>query len=334
MAESTNPPRAALQQGVVRFSDAAAFESGLPVMLNQRQLQVHGTELPAPQETFVFKLALPDQSMLSLTSRVVSVVGDTALLELVDGVAELFKVSLDKRFPDHRKERRKFAREPHQFQVKLDFESCTSVDLSPSGICIAVDKIVAVGSTLKGTIRVGNDDLSFQADVRWCRAKIPDQTKKGALGMRFLYVDPRIFAVFKSQGAPQPSPALPARTTSGSMPAVGQAAPRMRAGSKLAERRYEPRLRKRFKVRVGAGAGFTFDVSPRGFGVEMSKVLLPGTLVSGELTVNGKDLPFSGEVRWARGGEPALGVRARMGIGLQSIPNDYFELFPAAPKPK
>ena len=84
---------------------------------------------------------------------------------------------------------------------------------------------------------------------------------------------------------------------------------------------------KRLKIRIGKVTGFTFDISPRGTGVELTKTLLPGTAIDGAIFLDAKELGFAGQVRWARAGQANLGIRARMGILLTSISNEFFELF-------
>ena len=93
------------------------------------------------------------------------------------------------------------------------------------------------------------------------------------------------------------------------------------------EKRRLKRTRKRLKVRIAGTTGFTVDISPRGIGIELTKVIVPGKHVHGTLYIDDKEVGFDGQVRWARAGQAHLNIRAKMGILLTSIPNEFFLLF-------
>ena len=87
------------------------------------------------------------------------------------------------------------------------------------------------------------------------------------------------------------------------------------------------RLRRRFKVALEHSASFTVDVGPRGFCLELLRVLPPGAPVEGTLQMKCTDLRFAGRVVWARSGDAYLGLRGRMGVAFTSIAPEYAELF-------
>ncbi len=97
----------------------------------------------------------------------------------------------------------------------------------------------------------------------------------------------------------------------------------------MAQKRFIPRQRKRFKLSLGGGKlpSFTADVSPGGFAVEVAHVQRPGTETHGHLHVEGREFPFTGVVSWAQQGDPRLSVRGRMGIRFTGIDNDFFAVF-------
>lgn len=93
-------------------------------------------------------------------------------------------------------------------------------------------------------------------------------------------------------------------------------------------KRFVPRQRRRLKLSLGGKLpAFTADVSPGGIAVEMMNVPRPGSTVHGTLTLEGREFPFTGEVSWARIGDPRLSVRGRAGIRFTGIDNAFYELF-------
>ena len=96
----------------------------------------------------------------------------------------------------------------------------------------------------------------------------------------------------------------------------------------MTNRRFVPRQRRRLKISLGGKLpAFTADVSPGGFSAEMMQVLRPGLQVHGAITLAGKEFPFTGEVSWARAGDPRMSVRGRVGVRFTGIANEFFELF-------
>lgn len=96
----------------------------------------------------------------------------------------------------------------------------------------------------------------------------------------------------------------------------------------MANKRFVPRQRRRLKLSLGGKLpAFTADVSPGGFSVEMMNVLRPGLTVHGTLTLANREFPFTGEVSWARAGDPRLSVRGRIGVRFTGIANEFYELF-------
>lgn len=89
-----------------------------------------------------------------------------------------------------------------------------------------------------------------------------------------------------------------------------------------------PRLRRRLKLSMGGRLpAYTADVSPGGFAAEVMRVPRPGTPVQGCVTIEGKELEFTGQVTWALLSEPRLGVRGKFGVRFTGIPNAFFEAF-------
>lgn len=92
-------------------------------------------------------------------------------------------------------------------------------------------------------------------------------------------------------------------------------------------KRLMPRLRRRLKLMLGERPCFTADVSPTGFAIELMATLKPGATVHGRLTVGDRELPFTGQVAWAKQAEPKLSVRGRAGLRLTGIDQAFYELF-------
>ena len=69
---------------------------------------------------------------------------------------------------------------------------------------------------------------------------------------------------------------------------------------------------------VGADVAYTADVTANGFCVETAHVAQPGTCLSGTITLGGHDLPFTGMVCWARGGE-----HGRMGVRFIEVDREF-----------
>ncbi len=94
-------------------------------------------------------------------------------------------------------------------------------------------------------------------------------------------------------------------------------------------KRLLPRLRRRLKLTLGGKMpAFTADVSPQGFAVEVMRIAKPGAEVSGSISLEGEDFPFTGRVTWAKAGDPRMSVRGRFGVRFTGIANRFFELFP------
>ena len=95
----------------------------------------------------------------------------------------------------------------------------------------------------------------------------------------------------------------------------------------MANQRFVPRQRRRFKISLGGKLpAFTADVSPGGFAAEMMQVLRPGTSVHGSITVECREFPFTGQVSWAKAGDPRMSVRGRVGVRFTGIENDFYTM--------
>ena len=99
----------------------------------------------------------------------------------------------------------------------------------------------------------------------------------------------------------------------------------------MPNKRFVQRERRRLKLTLGGKLpAFTADVSPGGISVEMMNVPRPGTMVHGSLTVAGREFPFTGEVSWARAGDPRMSLRGRVGIRFTGIDNEFYVLYEQA----
>lgn len=90
------------------------------------------------------------------------------------------------------------------------------------------------------------------------------------------------------------------------------------------------RVRRRFKVSVVGSTSFTVDVSIGGFCVELLRVPPPGTAVDGSIDVKGRAFAFRGRVAWARGGDPRMNLRGRMGVCFIDAPSELRQSLEAA----
>jgi hypothetical protein len=101
--------------------------------------------------------------------------------------------------------------------------------------------------------------------------------------------------------------------------------------------RRSTRFRRRFRVELGHTAAFTVDVSAGGFCVELVRVLPPGSPLAGSIHVNGRELPFGGQVVWARQSAAGLNIRGRMGVRFTQPPPGLRQLIvsrgPTGPPP-
>jgi len=82
------------------------------------------------------------------------------------------------------------------------------------------------------------------------------------------------------------------------------------------------RHRRRFRVTVGTTTIFTLDVGPGGFAAEIMRALPSGTPVQGTLRLNGVDVGYTGQVAWARAGDPHLNLRGRIGVRFTRLPGE------------
>lgn len=92
--------------------------------------------------------------------------------------------------------------------------------------------------------------------------------------------------------------------------------------------RASPRHRRRLMVSLGNRLpAFTADVSSGGFCAEMPAVFLPGSQVHGTLSLGDHEIPFKGEVTWAKAGDPRTSTRSRFGVRFTDISRDFSEFF-------
>jgi hypothetical protein len=79
------------------------------------------------------------------------------------------------------------------------------------------------------------------------------------------------------------------------------------------------RHRLRLRVTTSRGGSFTVDASHRGACIEQWRVLAAGNRIEGHISLDGRDVPFSGTVAWALAGESRLNQLGRMGVRFDRI---------------
>lgn len=86
--------------------------------------------------------------------------------------------------------------------------------------------------------------------------------------------------------------------------------------------RQRSRLPRRFSLELGGRlCATTTDVCAEGFAAELGPVFVPGSRVSGSIHLGFCEIPFEGEVTWARAGRPGLDLASRVGVRFdQPIP--------------
>lgn len=72
--------------------------------------------------------------------------------------------------------------------------------------------------------------------------------------------------------------------------------------------------------------GRTADVSAGGFSLEAPFVFVPGSVLHGTFEVEGRELPFRGEVVWAQPGSQAP---SRMGVRFTQVGSEALSLLQA-----
>ena len=86
------------------------------------------------------------------------------------------------------------------------------------------------------------------------------------------------------------------------------------------DRRASSRMLRRLRVLFAGDIAFTADVTANGMCIETSHLVLPGTSVSGTITVKDRDFEFTGMVCWARSEDPQHG---RMGVRFLDVSGDF-----------
>ena len=89
------------------------------------------------------------------------------------------------------------------------------------------------------------------------------------------------------------------------------------------------RHRRRVRVTLGTTPVFTADIGPGGFSAELMRVQPPGTPVQGWIRLSGREVPYAGEVAWAKAGAPHLALRGRLGVRFTTLPADVQALLSA-----
>ena len=94
----------------------------------------------------------------------------------------------------------------------------------------------------------------------------------------------------------------------------------------MAHHRSVVRLRRRLALTLSdRGHLFTSDLAPGGFAAEVPRALPPGSSVIGAIRLGEESFDFTGQVVWARQGEPRLNVRSRIGVRFTGIANAFFD---------
>ncbi len=91
--------------------------------------------------------------------------------------------------------------------------------------------------------------------------------------------------------------------------------------------RTSPRHRRRFRVTIGTSPVFTLDLGGGGFSAELLRVPAPGSSVKGVIQLNGVDVPYAGDVAWAKPGDARIGLRGRIGVRFTQLSPDVRRLF-------
>lgn len=92
------------------------------------------------------------------------------------------------------------------------------------------------------------------------------------------------------------------------------------------EKRSE-RTRLRLPVSLGRRLpALTADLSATGFRLELPQVFLPGAKVHGFVLHGEAELPFRGEVVWARPGNPQQSLYSRIGVRFTELSPELKEL--------
>jgi hypothetical protein len=86
------------------------------------------------------------------------------------------------------------------------------------------------------------------------------------------------------------------------------------------DRRASSRMLRRLRVLFAGDIVFTSDVTANGMCIETSRLVVPGTSVSGTITVKDREFEFTGMVCWARSEDPQHG---RMGVRFLDVPGDF-----------
>lgn len=97
----------------------------------------------------------------------------------------------------------------------------------------------------------------------------------------------------------------------------------------MATARRSIRHRRRVRVTLGTTPIFTADIGPGGFSAELMRVQPPGTQVQGSIRLSGREVPYAGEIAWAKAGAPHLALRGRMGVRFTTIAADVQALLAA-----
>jgi hypothetical protein len=86
--------------------------------------------------------------------------------------------------------------------------------------------------------------------------------------------------------------------------------------------RQRSRLPRRFSLVLGGRLfATTTDVCAEGFAAELGPVFVPGSRVEGRIQLGFCEVPFEGEVTWARAGRPELELASQVGVRFdQPIP--------------
>ena len=60
------------------------------------------------------------------------------------------------------------------------------------------------------------------------------------------------------------------------------------------------------------------------------QALRPGTIQHGSIELCGEAFDYTGQVCWAKSGEPRMNKRGRIGVRFTGIPNAFFQLLKSA----
>jgi hypothetical protein len=95
-----------------------------------------------------------------------------------------------------------------RFQVKLERTTCFTHDVSASGFCAEVMRVIRAGSPVAGVIRVGGKDHPFEGRVAWAKDGDARMNVRGRMGIVFESPPPDLPRAFE-EARPEAATPIP-----------------------------------------------------------------------------------------------------------------------------